>query len=112
MEKIDINKYVHFGINRVLYGKHYGDYITRFVIYNICADNLGINFSEIKDYINSVDIELSEEEITSFLEEKKREDNKYKPKENNSNKSKSQNFADNFMKKLTAQLLMNLVQPP
>ncbi len=103
MKKIDINinKYVDLEERYALYGE-YGDYINKYIIYSICTDNLGISFNEIRDYVNSAGLKLTEEEITIFLKEKEREDKQNNPKEDNSNKSKSQIFADNFMKKLTA----------
>lgn len=101
MKKIDINinKYVDLEERYALYGE-YGDYIDKYIIYSICTDNLGISFNEIRDYVNSAGLKLTEEEITIFLKDKEREDNQNNPKEDNSNKSKSQIFADNFMKKL------------
>ena len=103
MKKIDINinKYVDLEERYALYGE-YGDYIDKCIIYSICADNLGISFSEIRDYVNSAGLKLTEEEITIFLKDKEKEDKQNNPKEDNSNKSKSQIFADNFMKKLKA----------
>lgn len=103
MKKIDINinKYVDLEEVFALYGE-YGDYIDKYIIYSICADNLGISFSEIRDYVNSVGLKLTEEEITIFLKDKEKEDNQDNTKEDNSNKNKSQIFADNFMKKLKA----------
>ena len=103
MKKIDINinKYVDLEEKFALYGE-YGDYIDKYIIYSICADNLGISFSEIRDYVNSVGLKLTEEEITIFLKDKEKEDNQDNTKEDNSNKNKSQIFADNFMKKLKA----------
>lgn len=103
MKKIDINinKYVDLEEMFALYGE-YGDYIDKYIIYSICADNLGISFSEIRDYVNSVGLKLTEEEITIFLKDKEKEDNQDNTKEDNSNKNKSQIFADNFMKKLKA----------
>ena len=103
MKKIDINinKYVDLEEMFALYGE-YGDYIDKYIIYSICADNLGISFSEIRDYVNSAGLKLTEEEITIFMKDKEREDKQNDPKEDNSNKSKSQIFADNFMKKLKA----------
>ena len=103
MKKIDINinKYVDLEERYALYGE-YGDYIDKYIIYSICADNLGISFSEIRDYVNSAGLKLTEEEITIFMKDKEREDKQNDPKEDNSNKSKSQIFADNFMKKLKA----------
>ena len=103
MKKIDINinKYVDLEERYALYGE-YGDYIDKCIIYSICADNLGISFSEIRDYVNSAGLTLTEEEITIFLKDKEREDNQDNTKEYNSNKTKSQIFADNFMKKLKA----------
>lgn len=103
MKKIDINinKYVDLEEIFALYGE-YGDYIDKYIIYSICADNLGISFSEIRDYVNSAGLKLTEEEITIFLKDKEKEDNQDNTKEDNSNKSKSQIFADNFMKKLKA----------
>lgn len=103
MKKIDINinKYVDLEERFALYGE-YGDYIDKYIIYSICADNLGISFSEIRDYVNSAGLKLTEEEITIFLKDKEKEDSQSNTKEDNSNKSKSQIFADNFMKKLKA----------
>ena len=103
MKKIDINinKYVDLEERYALYGE-YGDYIDKYIIYSICADNLGISFSEIRDYVNSAGLKLTEEEITIFLKDKEKEDKQNNPKEDNSNKTKSQIFADNFMKKLKA----------
>lgn len=103
MKKIDINinKYVDLEERFALYGE-YGDYIDKYIIYSICADNLGISFSEIRDYVNSAGLKLTEEEITIFLKDKERKDKLNNHKEDNSNKSKSQIFADNFMKKLKA----------
>ena len=103
MKKIDINinKYVDLEERFALYGE-YGDYIDKYIIYSICADNLGLSFSEIKDYVNSAGLKLTEEEITIFLKDKEKEDKQNNPKEDNSNKTKSQIFADNFMKKLKA----------
>ena len=103
MKKIDINinKYVDLEERFALYGE-YGDYIDKYIIYSICADNLGISFSEIRDYVNSAGLKLTEEEITIFLKDKEKEDNQDNTKEDNSNKNKSQIFADNFMKKLKA----------
>ena len=100
-EKIDINinKYVDLEEIFALYGE-YGDYIDKYIIYSICADNLGISFSEIRDYVNSAGLKLTEEEITIFLKDKEKEDNKDKSKVSSGNKTKSQEFADNFMKKL------------
>ena len=98
---ININKYIDLEERYALYGE-YGDYIDKYIIYSICADNLGISFSEIKDYVNSAGLKLTEEEITIFLKDKEKEDKQNNPKEDNSNKSKSQIFADNFMKKLKA----------
>ena len=96
---ININKYIDLEERYALYGE-YGDYIDKCIIYSICADNLGISFSEIRDYVNSVGLKLTEEEITIFLKDKEKEDNQDNTKEDNSNKNKSQIFADNFMKKL------------
>ena len=98
---ININKYVDLEVRYALHGE-YWDYINKYIIYSICADNLGISFSEIRDYVNSVGLKLTEEEITIFLKDKEKEDNQSNTKEDNSNKSKSQIFADNFMKKLKA----------
>lgn len=98
---ININKYVDLEERYALYGE-YGDYIDKYIIYSICADNLGISFSEIRDYVNSAGLKLTEEEITIFLKDKEKEDKQNNPKEDNSNKTKSQIFADNFMKKLKA----------
>ena len=96
---ININKYIDLEERYALYGE-YGDYIDKCIIYSICADNLGISFSEIRDYVNSAGLKLTEEEITIFLKDKEKEDNQDNTKEDNSNKSKSQIFVDNFMKKL------------
>lgn len=98
---ININKYIDLEERYALYGE-YGDYIDKCIIYSICADNLGISFSEIRDYVNSAGLKLTEEEITIFLKDKEKEDNQDNTKEDNSNKSKSQIFVDNFMKKLKA----------
>lgn len=98
---ININKYVDLEERYALYGE-YWDYIDKYIIYSICADNLGITFSEIRDYVNSAGLKLTEEEITIFLKDKEKEDNQDNTKEDNSNKSKSQIFVDNFMKKLKA----------
>ena len=98
---ININKYIDLEERYALYGE-YGDYIDKCIIYSICADNLGISFSEIRDYVNSAGLKLTEEEITIFLKDKEKEDNQDNTKEDNSNKNKSQIFADNFMKKLKA----------
>ena len=97
MEKVDINinKYID------LIEKNALDYIGKGVICSICADRLGLSFGRIRDYVNSAGIKLTEEEITTFLKDREREDNQNNPKEDN-NKSKSQIFADNFMKKLGA----------
>ena len=56
MEKIDINinKYIDLEERYALYGE-YRDYIDKYIIYSICADNLGISFSEIRDYVNVQD---------------------------------------------------------
>lgn len=103
MKKIDINinKYVDLEERFALYGE-YGDYIDKYIICSICADRLGLSFGRIRDYVNSAGIKLTEEEITTFLKDKEREDNQNNPNEDNNNKSKSQIFADNFMKKLKA----------
>ncbi len=103
MEKIDIdiNKYIDLEERYALFGE-YGDYIEEYIIYSICADSLSLSFSEIRDYVNSVGVKLTEEEITTFLKEKEKEDNKDKSKVSRGNKTKSQEFADNFMKKLNA----------
>ncbi len=101
MEKIDIdiNKYIDLEERYALFGE-YGDYIDEYIIYSICADSLSLSFSEIRDYVNSVGVKLTEEEITTFLKEKEKEDNKDKSKVSSGNKTKSQEFADNFMRKL------------
>ena len=103
MEKvyININKYIDLIERYALYGV-YGYFINQCIIYSICADNLSLSFSGISDYVNSIGVKLTEEEITTFLKEKKKEDNKDKSKVSIGNKTKSQKFADNFMKKLTA----------
>lgn len=98
---ININKYIDLEERYALYGE-YGDYIDKCIIYSICADNLRISFSVSRDYVNSAGLKLTEEEITIFLKDKEKEDNQDNTKEDNSNKSKSQIFADNFMKKLKA----------
>lgn len=98
---ININKYVNLEERYALYGE-YWDYIDKYIIYSICADNLGLSFNKIRDYVNGAGLKLTEEEITIFLKDKEREDKQNNPKEDNSNKTKSQIFADNFMKKLKA----------
>lgn len=98
---ININKYIDLEERYALYGE-YGDYIDKYIIYSICADNLGISFSEIRDYVNSAGLKLTEEEITIFLKDKEKEDNKEKSKVNSDNKTRSEEFADNFMEKLVA----------
>ncbi len=84
---ININKYINLEIRCALYGE-YGDYIDRYIIYSICADNLGMSFSGIRDYVNSVDLKLTEEEIIVFLKEKEMEVNQDISKEDNSKKIK------------------------
>lgn len=74
--------------------------INECIIYSICVDNLSLSFSEIRDYVNSVGVKLTEEEITTFLKEQEKGDNKEKSKVSSGNKTKSQEFADNFMKEL------------
>lgn len=99
--KIYKNKYVDLIGRYALYGE-YGYYISPYIIHFICSDNLRLPFSRIRDYVNSVELKLTGYEIVTFLKEKEKEDNKDKPKISRSNNSKSQEFADNFMKKLTA----------
>ena len=99
--KIYKNKYVDLIGRYALYGE-YGYYISPYIIHFICSDNLRLPFSRIRDYVNSVELKLTGYEIVTFLKEKEKEDNKDKPKISRSNNSKSQEFAYNFMKKLTA----------
>jgi len=46
--------------------------INECIIYSICVDNLSLSFSEIRDYVNSVGVKLTEEEITTFLKEQEK----------------------------------------
>ena len=85
MGKIDINikKYVDFEKRYELY-EDYWNYMSKYMVYLICSDYLGIPFWEIRDYVNNAGVKLTKEEITTFLKEKEKEDNKNKTKKDDS----------------------------